>query len=376
MRESLEIISRESNGHITAEESLGIYEYLAAEIGESKHGNRFDVRPFDLTEAEDGRPSPLDAGVPYIVCNDDDPDTTEWLGNTVGGLIMPPKNFNALVQAFQEIYAEEKIVRFKKLGGSLMFMCNHLTYADLPVLSAASVIAKLNTGMEAPQETQDIIVHRLVGLFEHDLIRTVYDISEKKHRGGYILEDVLLPFSSVINTLPNSQSGYTKFVEKVKSGANLRKKVNTSAGAVPSKLVRLGGRDIFIAGSGQEMRFDKEDGKLHEAQIGRGTSDMLMRIAPNRVNTLEQVLTIPIYIHPEPFTGNKDSLLNPTPTPFVFLKPRVIRSPNDIHRTMLDIIEIGNEYKPSGVPQLAYNMPGPDWTHKSSNPDVWIAHSV
>jgi hypothetical protein len=43
---------------------------------------------------------------------------------------------------------------------------------------------------------------------------------------------------------------------------------------------------------------------------------------------------------------------------------------------MAEIIAIGNQYKPSGVPQLEYDQPRPDILHADVDPKILIAHVV
>jgi len=376
-REALQIIAADAKIDMQLEDSARIYDYLTGEITESKHGQRFDVRPFNTDPDESGRPSPLDAAYPYMVANEVEPDTQMKMARTTGDLIMPSDNFDALINAFQSIHDDEAIKKHKLLGGSVLFMCNHLTYADLPVSLAASTIAKLNLGVDDPQNTQDVIIHRLISSFAHDLISTAYVLNGLEQVNGYIMEDVILLYASALQTLPNSSSGYTKLIEKVKSGAELRSMTNTAGNQVFPKLSRLGGRDFFVAGSGQEMVYSKDDNMLHERQLGRGTTDML--VGPNEIQHAEQILTIPFYMHADPFTGDKETLLKPTPTPFAFLTPRYATKPGDLHRAMAEIIAVGNTFKPSGVPQLAYDYygPAPEWfISRDIDPLAMITHSV
>ena len=372
MRDALNQISDMAKAEVQPGLSSETFSYLSEEIQSSKHGARFQLRE-DEPMNTDVNGSVLDVSRPLSVANEIDPETQLWLAKTTGSVIMPNNNWNVFVEAFSDIYDDETIKKHLKIGGSLLFLSNHVTYADQPAEIAASAQAKLQKGQENPQFQQDVIVHRLVSLFRHDLISTLYDISEKDHKGGMIMEDLLLQFASVIQTLPRSGSGYERFIQKVKDGKSNRSIITSKVQEAYHRLINLGGRNIFIAGGGTEGVFDAENNTYEEATVSRSTSNMI--VEPNKLKSSMRLLTIPLYIHIDPLTDDITNPLVPTKAPFVFLKPRFITSPSEVHDTMYEITEVGNQYKPSGKPKITYNAPGPDWIKRNAHPDIWIGHA-
>lgn len=373
MRETLIELSELVRADVSSELSLETYNYLKGEISESKHGSRFQTRDFDIPSDSKEGAKPLDVTYPLTVTNEIDPDTQLWLAKTAGSVIMPEENWTSFVDSFKEIYDDETIKKHLKLGGSILFLSNHVTYADQPAEIAASTQAKLETGIEQPHYKQDIVVHRLVSLFRHDFISLLYELNGHQHRGGMIMEDLLLQFGNVIQTFPRSGSGYERFIQKVKDGQTNRSVVNQKVQEAFQRLINLGGRSIFIAGGGTEGSYDSEDNTYHEATVSRSTTNMI--IEPNEHKKAKRLLTIPLYIHADPFTDNIENPLEPKKTPFAFLKPRFISSPKEVHDAMLEVTEVGNQFKPSGKPTIKYNAPGPDWIRKSVSPEVWLSHS-
>lgn len=373
MRETLIEVSDLVRADVSPELSFETYQYLKGEIQESKHGSRFQIREFDTPTDLTDNVNPLDVAYPLSVANDVDPDTQLWLAKTAGSVIMPPDNWTTFVESFKDIYADESIKKHLKLGGSVLFLSNHVTYADQPAEIAASTQAKLESGQEQPHYEQDIIVHRLVSLFRHDLISTLYELDGRQHKGGMIMEDLLLQFANVIQTFPRSGSGYERFIQKVKDGHTNRSVVNLKVQEAFQRLINLGGRSIFIAGGGTEGAYDSENNTYQEATVSRSTTNMI--IEPNDHKRAKRLLTIPLYIHADPFTDDIANPLLPARTPFVFLKPRFISSPKEVHDAMIEVTEVGNQYKPSGKPTIKYDAPGPDWVRKSVKPEIWLAHS-
>ncbi len=375
MREQLIEIAYAGEYTSKPEASELTYNFLSDEIKKSKHGNRFGIRPFDLNPIDEDRPSGLDVGYPLTVASEIDPETQELLGNTIGSLLMPPENWNALINAFEEIYNDKDVAKHIRLGGSILFLSNHQTYADQPEECVASALALRRTGIESPQFRNILITHRLTSLFSHDLIKSTYDVLGIEDSGDKILEQVLLPFANDLNTLPRSKSGYFNFIEKVVEGKKTRTEITAAVQTAFFQTMNLGGISYFMAGSGQEaFPSESDENLLTEARVGRGTSNMIA--ASNDINGAERLLTIPLYIHANPFTGDIENPITPSPTPFVFLEPRFIKSPPDVHTTMEEIVSVGNIYKPSGALKLAYDSPRPDWSRKEVNPSILIAHQV
>lgn len=359
---------------VSPEQSQGIHAYLADEITSSKHADRFAVRPFPGDLETLGRPHPLDASYSYLPAREDiTPEHIQWLTDTAGNLIMLDGDWAALVKAFQQIQSDETIVNHKRLGGNVLYICNHQTYADLPALVSASARAKLLAGIEDPQHSQDIITHRLINLFGNKLIATLYDsLSDFDHEGGYISDDVLLVAGGQIGTLPSSASGYERFVKSIRNGGNLRSDLNGSTVRAYQALRQLGGRDIFMAPAGTEMTVDHEAQRDIEATYTKSTTEL---IAGEKKDSARDLLVIPIYIHADPFTGNLETLLAPKPTPFVFLEPRQIHKPSDVHQAAWEISIVGRTYKPSGKYEPLYNPPGPNFLYKDEVPRIWISHT-
>jgi hypothetical protein len=352
---------------ITVDDSRSVYHYLRDEIDGSKHASRFAARPFNEDVIGD-KPTPLDISYPYLPAREVPDEHVEWLSNTVGNLIMPEKNWAALVRTFEDIYDDKDIQKQKRLGKSLLFMCNHLTYADLPALLSASAVAKLNLGFSSPQFTQDILTHRLINLFQNNLISAVYGGSDYESQGGYISDDVLLIAGGQLGILPSTASGRDRFIEAMKSGSSLRSQLNESTRSAFNQLVMLGGRDFFIAPAGSEMFLNEETGELEEGRIGSKTCDLLTSVNPKGEEP--RLITIPLFIYANPFTGDRDSLLAPKPTPFAFIKPRPLYTDTDVQEAMVEIIRAGNKHKPSGVEPLSYNPPGPNWRFSLKKPAI------
>jgi hypothetical protein len=230
-------------------------------------------------------------------------------------------------------------------------------------------------GEETPQFNNMIIAHRLTSLFRHDIIKAYYDLLEIENSGDNILEQVILPFASDLQTLPRSKSGYLNFIEKVKGGKQTRGEITSAVQRAFFQTMNLGGITYFMAGSGQEASPSESDSSLLiEAVVGKGTSDMISN--GNKINGAERLLTIPLFIHSNPFTGDVENPIQPAPTPFVFLEPRFITDSNEVHTAMEEIVAIGNVYKPSGALNLEYASPKPTWARKEVVPKILIAHSI
>ncbi len=375
MREQLLELAYAGEYSSKPEASKFTFEFLSEEIKNSKHGNRFGVRDFDLDNIDNLRRSGLDVGFPLTVAIDTGHEDQIKLGNAFGNLLMPGNNWESLVQAFQDIYSDEVIAKHKRLGGSILFLSNHLTYADQPEEAVASTLALGNLGVENPQFYNTLITHRLTSLFRHDIIKTYYDLLELENSGDKILENILLPFANDIHTLPRSKSGYFNFIEKVVEGKKTRAEITNAVQHVFYQTLNLGNMNYFIAGSGQEAQPSESDTSvLVEARVGRGTCDMISGV--NNKDYAERLLTIPLFIYANPFTGEVENPIQPAPTPFVFLEPRFLKSSSDVHATMEDIVSVGNVYKPSGAPNIKYDSPRPDWAKKDSEPKILIAHAV
>lgn len=375
MRDQLLEVAYAGNYKSKPEVSELTYEFLAGEIEKSKHGDRFGIRDFSLNRIDDDRPSGLDVGYPITVASDINPSSQEKLGNAIGNLLMPERNWNALVKGFKDVYTSDKVAKHRRLGGSVLILSNHSTYADQLEESVASTLAMRELREDSPQYRNMIIAHRLTSLFSHDIIETYYGLLRLENSGDKILEQVILPFASDLQTLPRSNSGYVNFIEKVKGGKQTRTEITSAVQTAFSQVMNLGRMTFFMAGSGQEATLSETDSSvLNEARVGRGTSDMISK--GNDVKHAERLLTVPLFIFSNPFTGDLKNPLKPAPTPFVFLEPRFITSSSEVHTTMEEIVAVGNVYKPSGTPNMVYDSPRPDWARKDVDPKIFIAHSV
>ncbi len=368
------VLAEDQRVEVSPEQSQAIHEHLAHEINSSKHASRFGVREFPEDLDRLGRPHPLDASYSYLPAREDiSPEHIEWLSNTVGSLVMLPGDWEALVTAFSEIYSSDDVQRHKALGGNILFICNHQTYADLPSLLAASAIAKLMAGQDNPQHSQDIITHRLINLFQNDLIKTLYEPSDFEHQGGFISDDVLLVAGGQVGTLPSSGSGYDRFINRVPQGGQLRKNLNGSTVQAYKALRKLSGRDIFMAPAGTEMEVNHDIQRDIEATYASGTTKL---IAGGRHDDMSDVMVIPLYIYTNPFTGKRDTLLKPQPTPFAFLAPRFIEKQNDVHQAAWEISAAGSIFKPSGKYRPRYNPPGPNILYKDRHLEFIYTHAA
>jgi hypothetical protein len=373
-RESLLHIAYADSVAPREEDSREIYDYLQGEMSASVHGERFQLREFSLEPIDEQRPSGLDIDNPYVVTNEVEPQEQKWLAETIGRLLLPEKDFVALVQGMKEVYFGDTVQEQLLLGNSVAFISNHLTYADVIAEEAALTIARLDEGEANPNYTQDVIAHRITGLFKHDFVKMLYEGEGYEGHEGNILEDVILQLGGDLHTLPSSNSGFEKLLDKVPFGAAKRKSSNGKTNQVFDKLINLGNREFFIAGSGQQSSLDGGTGIMSEATLGKGTVGLFTK--NNQTDGAERLLAAPIYMHADPFSVPAEGLpVNPQPTPFAFLEPRHLKTQADAHQMMADIVAVGNQIKPSGAARIAYDWPGPDMIHKRrSSPDLTYEH--
>lgn len=374
----LEIADTHRAIEIGPEESEHVHAYFAAQIGTSQHGQRFQTRTYQST-FEDGRPNPFDVSRPYSVAREGSPDFQRQVAQTALSLVMPKEDGDALVKAMGNVYYSDRVQSHLHDNGSIAWTGIHYSYGDKIAEIAASTLARLDRGESYPNETQDVFISRVVGLFEHPLIKLLYDNFEQDHRGGVVLEDIILPLAGAIQTFPASTSGRTAFYAAERGNKLIRNASNAAVLGAFAALMELGGRSFHISATGSEAKINPDNGRLREQTVGKGTIDMLSgNYDKKRDEPKNSLLVIPIMILPDPFRrATKEIPINPQPTPFAILAPRTLAGAMQTHAMMLEIVEAANILKPSGVPPIEYDPLGPNMAYRPELPPRFLeSHSV
>jgi hypothetical protein len=328
-----------------------VYDFLVEEVRSSQHGRRFTLRNFTLADTN-GYPSPLSIDRPYCEPVESTEEHRLWLANLAGNLVMPHKNYLALVQAMQRTYERKDVSDHLAGGGTIKWLDSHFTYVGQVMEQIASWHALQQIGHESPEQMQTTIVSRITSLFQLGILATICAGEDRPHRGGMIFEDVLLQFGGGLQTLPRSSSG-NRLVDALKGGLQIRKAANEKTRLAYERIVNRGSQIIFEGPSGTENKLDEHGTHRLISEVSERTTELVTKF--NDQEGAERILCIPIFMESNPFTGNPDLPFEARPTPFAILAPRFITTEREYHATMRELADAGTLYKKSGTPPFKYD---------------------
>lgn len=338
--------------------SRQIYDELKTEVKGSKHGSRFDIRGFTLGDTN-GSPSPLNVDVPYLAPVSSTDEERHKIARIASSLVMPGDDWQALVEGFTHVYNLDEVKEHRASGGVVKFVDSHKTYTGQVVQEIASWESLLGIGVEAPHEIQHTIVSRVTTLFRLSLIVDLFEDKKYQinHHDGAIVEDVLLRFGGGLMTLPNSPSG-NRLVQMLQDGVSTRKGIVERTKTAYEHIVNRGGSDgqiIFEGSSGTENYPKDIRGVVHTmiGDVKPRTSDLTTSY--NQTVGAERIMTIPVFMESDPFTGNPKDPIAPTPTAFAFLKPKFPKTKRDFDVMMAEMAAVGTVIKASGEAPYRYD---------------------
>jgi hypothetical protein len=300
-----------------------VYDFLVEEVRSSQHGRRFTLRDFTLADTN-GYPSPLSIDRPYCEPVESTEEHRLWLANLAGNLVMPHKNYLALVRAMQRTYERKDVSDHLAGGGTIKWLDSHFTYVGQVMEQIASWHALQQIGHESPEQMQTTIVSRITSLFQLGILATICAGEDRPHRGGMIFEDVLLQFGGGLQT----RLAYERIVNR-------------------------GSQIIFEGPSGTENKLDEHGTHRLIGEVSERTTELVTKF--NDQEGAERILCIPIFMESNPFTGNPDLPFEARPTPFAILAPRFITTEREYHATMRELADAGTLYKKSGTPPFKYD---------------------
>lgn len=313
-------------------EDTRVYEHLRGEMETSSHGGLFGVR-----EMSDDPLGLLHLNNAYFEPIGFDRDRFEWLKEEILlQLIIKPDAYAGLVDGMSAVLDTGQVHdHITKGGGSLAWATNHISYADIAVLMAARTEANVRTGHNAPNETHVAIASRLVSLFQLGGLRDT-------GVPGYVVDDGLLYLGGYLQTVPSSASGSRL---RAISGHD----INAPARVAYDRLLNRR-REFMLAPSGTQ---DKVSGThLVMDTVSRGTVKMLTE--PNENAGAERLMTIPLFIDCDPFTGGWTGAVDAT---HHALEPRFLHSESDVTDMMVEVADAGVVYKRSGTLPMRYKLP-------------------
>ena len=332
--------------------SREIFHALKADIIDSKHGNRFALR--ELPPGNELTGSVFDVDQPYMPASNVPEEHRDNLAQTAGNLIMPRKNWEALVEAFESVYRLEPVRHHLSSGGVLKYVDSHMTYVGQVAQELASHQALRRTNIEAPHEIQTTIVSRITSLFRLPLLQQLIESTPVPHHEGAIIDDLLLLYGGALLTIPNSKGGF-RVVQAVQDGVNARRGVVSRTKLAYEQLVNRGGEDgqIFFEGSsGAENELSDNGDYMIIGEVQDGTVSLTTDY--NDTDGAERIMVIPVFMEAMPFTGNPSKPIEQTPTPFAFLSPRFPKSRKDFDQLMKELAVAGTRFKRSGQPPYSY----------------------
>lgn len=336
-----------------------VYDFLVEEVRSSQHGRRFTLRDFTL-EDMGGYPSPLHIDRPYCEPVESTTEHRLWLASLAGGLVMPERNYAALVAAMQRTYERKDVSDHLAAGGTVKWLDGHFTYVGQVMEQIASWQALHGLGHESPEQMQTTIVSRITSLFQLGILATICASEGRPHKGGMIFEDVLLQYGGGLQTLPRSSSG-NRLVDALKGGLQIRKAANEKTRLAYERIINRGGQIVFEGPSGTENKLDEHGTHRLIGEVSERTTELVTKY--NEQEGAERVLCIPIFMESNPFTGNPDFPLEARPTPFAILSPRVLRTEREYHATMRELADASTLYKRSGTPPFKYDRLMPPSRH-------------
>lgn len=337
--------------------SMQIYNELRAEVRGSKHGSRFEIRDITLDDTN-GNPSPFNVDVPYVAPVPSTDEEREKIARLASSLVMPKDDWQALVEGFTHVYNLDEVKEHRASGGVVKFVDSHKTYTGQVVQEIASWVS-LRKKVEAPHEIQHTIVSRVTTLFRLSLIVDLFEHEDYqiKHHNGAIVEDILLRYGGGLMTLPNSPSG-NRLVQMLHDGVSTRRGIVERTKTAYEHIVNRGGSDgqiIFEGSSGTENYPKIYRGIPHTTigEVKRGTSELTTDY--NQTEGAERIMTIPIFMESDPYTGDPENPIAPTPTAFAFLEPKFPKTQKDFDVMMAEMAAVGTVIKSSGEAPYRYD---------------------
>ena len=350
-------------------DSRRLYDFMVDDILATQHGTRFDIRPYSL-EPTSSVPSPLSIDRPFCDALAGTVEHKVWLAKTVGALMMPDKDFGALVEKIGLTYQHPDVDTHLKAGGSLKWLDAHRTYAGQVATCAASWLALYEIGMTEPENRQITIASRVTSLFRHDLIRTLYELGNYAHHDGAITEDILLPLGGVLHTVPSTKIT-ERLLETVSGGRAIRRHANEKTLSAYEQLLNRGGQIFFEAPSASEAVLREDGSAWVIKEVGNAT--IALTIDHNQVAGAGRIMVIPLFIESAPFTGDPKDPIRPHPTPFAILEPSIPTTARQFEDVMDALASAGTICKRSGqMPYVYERMRAP----RFKKPAVLHSHSA
>lgn len=338
--------------------SRQIYDELRKEVKGSKHGSRFEIRDLTLDDTN-GNPSPFNIDVPYIAPIPSMDEERAKIADLALSLVMPKDDWQALIEGFTHVYNLDKVKEHRASGGVVKFVDSHKTYTGQVVQEIASWASLNLSGVEAPHEIQHTILSRVTTLFRLSLIVDLFEHEDYQitHHNGAIVEDILLRYGGGLMTLPNSPSG-NRLVQMLQDGISTRRGIVERTKIAYEHIVNRGGSDgqIIFEGSSGTENYPKNFRGVPYSMIGevkRRTSELTTDY--NQTEDAERIMTIPIFMESDPYTGRPDNPIAPTPTAFAFLEPKFPKSQKDFDVMMAEMAAVGTVIKASGEAPYRYD---------------------
>ncbi|NBX98511.1 hypothetical protein EB118_08520 [bacterium] len=356
-------------------QSKEIYDGLREDLLSSKHGNRFELREFEYRPSQHSE-SPFNVDVPYLPPIDCSNEHRTWLAGLAGSLVMRPQDWEALQEGFKIVYGRDDVKKHLSGGGVLKVVDSHRTYTGQVVQEIASWLALQSNGVSDAHEIQTTIASRATTLFRLGLLATLSEAEGRLHHNGAIIEDVLLRFGGVLLTIPNSASG-NRLIEKLQDGLQTRTDIVSRTKIAHEKLVRRGGRDgqIFFEGSSGFENEIKNEGGIAYREIGI-VRDRTAALTTdyNQIHGVERVMMLPVFMESDPYTGDPNNPIQPSPTPFAILEPRFPKKLRDIDEAMSEMAAAGTIVKASG--QLPYRYGRHAVVGRRIKPRIIFKHTI
>lgn len=249
-------------------------------------------------------------------------------------VLISEHSFIELQRAIGTLYARSDVGAHLQQGGTLVFvLAPHLTYADIPVAKgAASLVSP-----EIPKK-QTSFIHRQVAL--HELREQDAEGVTVKHK---VVDDGLLLIGSVMQTLPDSQSGRDDRFAPYRDdmGALVRKELEN--------LIERGDQIIWLADSGTEAKFDPTTDAYVVGRVTRKNAPLLYLY---NARGADKVMAVPLTMDIDPFGDNGDIIARDVP--FELGEPRILHSRDEVHAMKLEQIDVMNRIKRPELPLFRY----------------------
>lgn len=320
------------------DEDRRVYDQLAAEMQPgTSHGTLFQTRPMDAAQDPLGL---LHVDAAYLPARPFDPERFDWLKkNVLWKFLITEGAYGRLVDGLDETLQSDLVREHTEgLGhGSVAWVSNHISYADIAVMMTARTEVSVRHGVENPTDRHLAVASRLVSLFRFDLLR---DNGEP----AYIVDDGLHDLGGYLQTVPASASG--RRVKQIISHRDPNEAVRRDFARLLNK-----GSEFLIAASGTQDKPNEDGTQLVMDTVSHGTVGLLTK--PNEVKGAERLLAVPLFMDCNPFLNGFQAV----DASFRFLAPRFLYDEANVTATMEEIAEVGNEIKHPNTLEIVYDRP-------------------